>query len=329
MLSFDKQTLDRSQRVRVARQDYAAEITGFVPLKSAFATADELTDELQKREGEQNADTTAETKDKDAWRETLARKADTLSKQAVPWAAAQNNVKLQLKLRVSYADLRYGEADEDMDAAREFVALVRAIPAADRTAYRIDATLADAVDEAVAEFEKAAADQTGAKLNTRLATLSIPELGRRLRGVLEQARLLINGQKNTDARWAELATKFNAANKGQKVPGEKQRAAAARVVKKLSARGAADEIFELDDQNYAPTYEIRVENVGTVDMRLWMGLEPDGKAQGTPPLCPAGMKRTFRRSELGPETARRLMGQFVGGEDGEAKVVVRRVVAEG
>lgn len=57
-----------------------------------------------------------------------------------------------------------------------------------------------------------------------------------------------------------------------------------------------------------------------------MGLEPAGAALGTPLVCPAGMKRTFRRSELGPETAKRLMGQFVGGE-GEAKVVVRRVVA--
>ena len=63
--------------------------------------------------------------------------------------------------------------------------------------------------------------------------------------------------------------------------------------------------------------------MGTADLRLWLGLKPDGAPQGTPVMCPAGMKRTFRRSELGPETARRLMGQFVGGA-GEAKVVVRR-----
>ncbi len=329
MLVLDKQAFDRGQRVGVAVKGYAAETAGFVPLNDALTLVGALTSELNTREGQQNADTTAETKTKDDWRETVARKADTLSKQAVAWAAAKGDVKLKLKLRVSYSDLRFGEADEDMDAARALVALVRAIPAKDRADYRIDSALADGVEEAVTKFEAAADDQTAVKQQAQLATLSIPELGRRLRGALEQAKLLINGQKGTNDRWAELAKLFNAANKNQKLPGVAKLAKAARVVKKLTARGEADETFQLDDQNYAPRYEIRVENVGTVDLRLWMGLEPTGAPQGTPLMCPAGMKRTFRRSELGPETARRLMGQFVGGEGGEAKVVVRRVVGEG
>ena len=41
------------------------------------------------------------------------------------------------------------------------------------------------------------------------------------------------------------------------------------------------------------------------------------------------MKRTFRRSELGPETAKRLMGQFVSALGGEAKLKIRRVVVGG
>ena len=41
------------------------------------------------------------------------------------------------------------------------------------------------------------------------------------------------------------------------------------------------------------------------------------------------MKRTFRRSELGPETAKRLMGQFASAPGGEAKLTIRRVVGEG
>ena len=320
---LDKQTLDRSQRVRVARQEYAAEVSGFGPLKETFAAADGLTDELEKRESEQNADTMAETQGKDAWREVVARKADTLSKQAVPWAMMKGTVTQKIKLRVSYTDLRYGEADADMDAARELVAGVRAIPAADQAMYRIQAGLATEVEAAVRAFEQAEDAQTGVKQNVQLATLAIPELARQLRGLLVQAKLLIGGQKDASARWGELNTKFNAANKALKAPGERRAAKTARVVKRLSARGAAEETLALDDQNYPARYEVRVENVGTADLRLWLGLEPDGAPQGTPVMCPAGMKRTFRRSELGPETARRLMGQLVGSA-GEAKVVVRR-----
>ena len=329
MDNLDKQTLDRSQRIRVARAEYAPEIAAFTPLQAVFTTTDALTDELERREGEQNADTKAETKTKDEWREILARNADTLSKQSVPWAAANGDTKLRLKLRVTYADLRYGEADEDMDAAREFVALVRAIPAADQVTYRIDATLTTAVEEAVRQYEAAEKDQIKSKQNVQLATLSMPELGRQLRAQLGQAKLLIGGQKNRDDHWAELSKLFTAANKGRKLPGESKRAKAARVVKKLTAHGATEAPFQLDDQNYAPTYEIRVENIGTIDLHLWMGLEPTGAAQGPPLTCPAGMKRTFRRSELGPETAKRLMGQFAGAPGGEAKLTIRRVVGEG
>lgn len=326
MIGFDKQTLDRGQRVRVTRQDYAAEADGFAPLKETLNEAEALTQELARREGEQNTDTTPETHGKDAWREVMARQADTLSKQAVAWAVIKSTVTMKLKLTISYTDLRYGEADADVDAARALVALVRAIPAAERTTFRISDALATEVEQAADEFEQAEDAQIDAKQQAQLATLSIPELGRRLRAKLELAKQLINGQKEASDRWAEFAKRFNAANKNQKQPGEARRAKKARVVKQLPARGVADETFQMDDQNYEPLYELRVENTGPTDLRLWMGLEPDGAAHGTVLVCPAGMKRTFRRSELGPETARRLMGQFVGAA-GEAKVTVRRVVA--
>lgn len=327
MDGYDKQTLDRSQRVQVVRQDYAAEVDGFEPLKEVMDDIDAVTTALEARRGEQSTDTTPETRGKDAWREIMARSADTLSKQVVPWAVVKSNLTTKLKLTVTYSDLRYGDSAADVTAAHELVQQVRAIPAAERTRFRISDTLADAVEEAAEELVKAEAAQTKAQQQVQLATLSIPELGLRLRAKLELAKQLINGQKDAGDRWAELSKRFNAANKTQKLPGDAKRSKAARVVKKLTARGAAEAVFQLDDQNYAPLYEIRVENTSAADLRLWMGLEPAGAAHGTPQVCPAGMKRTFRRSELGPETAKRLMGQFVGSE-GEAKVVVRRVVVD-
>ncbi|MBD2716883.1 hypothetical protein KBK19_17700 [Microvirga sp. STR05] len=80
----------------------------------------------------------------------------------------------------------------------------------------------------------------------------------------------------------------------------------------------------LANTNYGPRYTLTVENRAASALRLWMA-QKDG-APTSPALCPAGQVTELTREQLGPETARYLMGQFADAAGGEATVVIRRVV---
>ena len=67
-----------------------------------------------------------------------------------------------------------------------------------------------------------------------------------------------------------------------------------------------------------------MENHAATPLLLWMA-QKDG-AKTTPLPCPTGAVAVLTRANLGPDTARYLMGQFQDATGGSATVVVRRVV---
>ena len=98
-----------------------------------------------------------------------------------------------------------------------------------------------------------------------------------------------------------------------------------RIVRTLPVTTAADQPLRLANTNYGPAYTLTVENHSAHSLLLWMA-QQDG-AKTTPLACPAGQVTVLRREQLGPATARYLMGQFACAAGGSATVVVRRVVA--
>ena len=67
-----------------------------------------------------------------------------------------------------------------------------------------------------------------------------------------------------------------------------------------------------------------MENHAATPLLLWMA-QKDG-TKTTPLPCPTGAVAVLARANLGPGTARYLMGQFQDATGGSATVVVRRVV---
>lgn len=316
-------TLNSAEQVGIDLVPFQDLIDEFEPLKEAHELRGEYAAEIRKKAGLQAADTAPSATGKEAARELMARSADTLSRRAVPYALVKGDLKLKQTLSLSYADVRYGEADEDVLAVRALVAAVRALPAEVRTKYRLTKALIDAPEDAAKAFEEADADKIAAHGSTRLATLELPALLAGLRGQLLIMQQLTASMAPEGKQWQSLATAFADANKRRKVLPKQQRdTSKPRIIQRFEVRLADGQPARLLRKAYGAAYTFTVENRSGRDLRLWVA-QADGAAT-TPQTCPAGQVTVLTRADMGPETATYLMGQFVGG-GGEAGVVVRKV----
>lgn len=323
------ETLERGQRVTLALTPFAAEITDFAPLKTAAAQVVALVTALEEKQAGQGADTKDDTLGKDATREQMARMADRLSNRAVAYALFKRDAQLKKQLTLTYADVRYGEETDDLNAVRALVAAVRGLPAPVRQEYRLTETLIQETADAATAFVAAGKNQTVAKADTRLATLSLPELVQELRRQLEMMRRLTKGARPDGARWEALHQAFADANKVRQVPADRHLTTTPKVVKKLHLHRTDAQPVALDKQNYGPAYELTIRNESATDLLLWMGFERQPLPAPAPSgafRCPAGQVSTVTRAQLGPETARYLTARFGAETGGEVRVVVRRVV---
>ena len=126
-------------------------------------------------------------------------------------------------------------------------------------------------------------------------------------------------------RWAALYEAFAEANKRRGVAAKtRQAAGGSRIVRTLPVTSAAGMALRLANTNYGPAYTLTVENHAATPLLLWMAQKDGSKT--TPLPCPAGAVTVLTRANLGPDTARYLMGQFQDAAGGSATVVVRRVV---
>ena len=315
----DIATLNSAEQVGIDLVPFQDLIDEFEPLQEAHALRGEYAAEIRKKAGLQGADTAPSTTGKDAARERMARAADTLSRRAVPYALVKGDLELKQTLSLSYTDVRFGEADEDVLAVRALVKTVRALPEAVRTKYRLTKELIDAPEDEAKAFENADVDKLAAQGSTRLATLELPALLAGLRGQLLIMQQLTAGMAPEGKRWQSLALAFADANKRRKVLPKQQRdTSKPRVIKRFIVRLADGQPALLLRKKYGPAYTLTVENRSGRELRLWMA-QADG-APTTPQTCPAGQVTVLTRADMGPETATYLMGQFVGG-GGEAGVV--------
>ena len=307
---------------------YQAELTDFAPLRTADASRAELVTAIEAEQAAQDTLTTPSTTDKEAAREKMALAAATLSARAVGYALATGQLGLKQAFTLSYADVRYGEATEDVNHVRDLVKAVQALPAKVRTDYRLTEAIVQAPADAADEFDAAGDAQTDAKAAPRLATLALPELLRRLSAALRLMDTLIKGQRtDTDPkfRWAALYDAFAEANKRRGVAAKtRQAAGGSRIVRTLPVTSASGMTLRLANTNYGPAYTLTVENHAATPLLLWMA-QKDG-AKTTPLPCAAGAVTVLTRANIGPDTARYLMGQFQDATGGSATVVVRRVV---
>ena len=325
----DTSLLNSGQRVGLAVANFPKELADFPPLQTADTDRAELVAAIEAQQTTQDNTTTASTSAKDAAREVMARATETLSAKAVAYALATKQLGLKQAFTLSYTDVRYGEAAEDVNHVRDLVARVRALPAQVRQDYRLTDAVIQAPADAAKLFEAADDTQTTAKAAPRLATVALPELLRRLSAALLLLKALTKGQRtdpDPNFRWKALYDAFQQANKRQGVAASSHRATpTARVVRTLPVTVADGHAVRLNNTNYGPAYTLTVENRAATPLLLWMA-QKDG-ARTTPHACPAGAKTTVRRADIGPATARYLMAQFQGAAGGEATVVVRRVVA--
>ena len=328
MTAPETSILDSGQRVGVAVADFAAELEDFPPLAAANAERAALVTAIEEKETKQDANTAGSTVAKEQAREKMALATDVLSARAVGYALAVKNLGLKKTFTLSYADVRHGEATEDVNHVRDLVAAVALLPLQVRKDYRLTEAVIQAPALAADEFVEADATQTGAKAAPHLATLDLPELLRRLSAALRLMKSLIYGQRtdaDPDFRWAELNTAFGAANKRRKIAAKRHvKATGPRIVRTLPFTVPTGQALELANTNYGPAYTLTVENRSNHALRLWMAQRD--RAATTPQTCPAGQVTTLTRTALGPATARYLMAQFEGTEGGQATVVVRRVV---
>ena len=320
--------LNSGQHVGLAMADYRAEIDDFAPLKAADAIRAALVAAIESKTSTQDTRTDHTTTDKDTAREQMAVATATLSARAVGYALSIGDMGLKQALTLTYTDVRFGEATEDVNHVRDLVQKVQDLPKKVREEFRLTEAIVRAPADAAKRFEDAGDTQTTIKAAPRLATLALPELLRRLSAALLLMQTLIAGQvTDPDPRWAELNAAFKDANQRREVP----KAARAqvpggkpRIVRTLQARVPDGRAVRLHNTNYAPAYTLTVENRAATALHLWMA-QKDGAAT-TPQVCPAGQTTVLSRRDLGPETARYLTGQFAGAAGGEATVVVRRVV---
>lgn len=321
----DTATLNSAEQVGIDLVPFAELIAGFEPLQEAHTLRGDFAAAIRAKAGLQGADTAPNTTGKDSARELMARSADTLSQRAVPYALVKGDLKLKQMLALSYADVRYVEADEDVLHVRALVKAVRELPEAVRTKYRLTKELIDAPETAAQAFVDADDDKIAAQGSTRLATLELPALFTGLRGQLDIMKRLTAGMaSDADKRWKSLATAFADANKRRKVlPSQRRDTSKPRVIKRFIASLPDGQPARLLRKTYGPAYTLTVENRSAHALRLWMA-QQDG-AETTPQTCPAGQTTTLTRADMGPETATYLMAQFAGDGGGEAKVVVRKV----
>jgi hypothetical protein len=324
MDATDIATLNSAEQVGIDLVPFQDLITEFEPLKEAHELRADYATAIRNKAGLQGAVTTPITAGKDSFRELMARSTDTLSQRAVPYALVLGNLELKQKLTLSYNDVRYGEADEDVLHVRALVTAVRALPELVRTKYRLTKELINAPEDAAKAFEGADVDKTAAHGSTRLATLELPALLTGLRGQLAIMKRLTAGMATEGKQWKSLATAFADANKRRKVLPKQQRdTSKPRIIKRFIVRLPDGQPAQLLRKKYGPAYTLTVENRSGQELRLWMAQE-DG-APTTPQTCPAGQVTVLTRAAMGPETAEYLMAQFVGDGGGEAGVVVRKV----
>jgi hypothetical protein len=217
----DISILDSGQRVGLAVKDYPKELADFAPLQAAEATRAELVAAIEAQQATQDTRTTPATTDKEAAREQMAQATATLSARAVGYALATGQLGLKQQFTLSYADVRYGEATEDVNHVRDLVKAVAALPADVRKDYRLTNAVIQAPAAAADAFEAAADDQTDAKAAPRLATLALPELLRRLSAALRLMETLLKGQRtDTDPafQWPAFYAAFKDANKRRGLP---------------------------------------------------------------------------------------------------------------
>lgn len=329
MTAHETSILTSGHDVGLAVANFPKELADFPPLQAADTDRAELVTAIEAKQSTQDTTTIASTSAKDEAREKMARATEILSAKAVGYALATKQLALKQAFTLSYTDVRYGEATEDVNHVRDLVKAVAALPAQVRKDYRLTDAIIQAPADAADLFEAADDAQTGAKAAPHLATLALPELLRRLSAALLLMKALTKGQstdKDPKFRWEALYEAFKEANKRQGVASGSQRAAPkARIVRTLpfSAAGTGQP-QRLANTNYGPAYTLTVENRAATPLRLWMA-QKDG-APTTPHACPAGQTTVLTRRDLGPETARYLTGQFDGAGGGSATVVVRRVV---
>lgn len=325
----DTSLLNSGQRVGLAVANFAKELVDFPPLLAADTDRAELVAAIAARQAAQDTTTTPSTSAKDEAREVMARATETLSARAVGYALATKQLGLKQAFTLSYTDVRFGEATEDVNHVRDLVKAVQALPAKVRQDYRLTDAVVQAPADAADRFEAAGDAQTEAKAAPRLATLALPELLRQLSAALRLMETLLKGQ-STDAdpkfQWKALYEAFRQANKRQGVAASGRRAVpTARIVRTLPVTAAGTgQPQRLANTNYGPAYTLTVENRSAAPLLLWMA-QKDGAAT-TPHTCPAGATTTVKRADIGPATARYLTAQFQGAAGGEATVVVRRVV---
>ena len=330
MDSQDTSLLNSGQRVGLAVANFPKELADFPPLQAADTDRAELVAAIEARQATQDNTTTGSTSAKDEARELMARATEILSAKAVSYALATKQLGLKQAFALSYTDVRFGEATEDVNHVRALVAAVQALPAKVRKDYRLTDAVIQAPADAADLFDAADEAQTDAKAAPRLATLALPELLRQLSAALLLMEKLLKGQRtDTDPKfdWPGLYEAFKQANKRQGVAASSRRAApTARIVRTLPFQAAGTgQPQRLANTNYGPAYTLTVENRSAVPLLLWMA-QKDGAAT-TPHTGPAGAMTTVTRADIGPATARYLMAHFQGGAaTGEATVVVRRVV---
>ena len=330
MTSQETAILNSGQDVGLAVADYPKELADFPPLLAANTDRAELVTTIEARQAAQDTTTTASTSAKDEAREVMARATETLSARAVGYALATKQLGLKQAFTLTYTDVRFGEATEDVNHVRELVAKVQALPVQVRKDYRLTDAIIQAPADAADRFEQADDTQTSTKAAPRLATLALPDLLRQLSAALLLMETLLKGQstdKDPKFQWEPLYKAFKEANKRRGVAASSRRAAPkARIVRTLPFTAAGTgQPQRLANTNYGPAYTLTVENRSAVPLLLWMA-QKDGAAT-TPHTCPAGAMTTVTRADIGPATARYLMAQFQGGgAGGAATVVVRRVV---
>jgi len=322
---------DSGQRVGLAVAPFTKELADFGPLQAAETDRAELVAAILAKQTNQGQTSGAATSAKDQARETMAVATATLSARAVGYALATGDTGLKRQFTLSYADVRYGEATEDVNHVRALVAAVQALPAQVRKDFRLTDAVIKAPADAAKLFEEAEAKQTTAQAAPRLATVALPDLLRRLGAALRLMQTLIAGQRtdtDPDFNWADLDAAFAVANKRRKVASQFHTGTPAkpRIIRTIPVTVADGRAVRLANTNYGPAYTLTVENHAATPLLLWMA-QKDG-VKTTPLPCPAGAVTVLTRANLGPETARYLTAQFAGKAGGQATVVVRRVVAE-
>lgn len=327
MKTSEMAVLERGRRVGLVLVGFTTKMEEFEPLREANEAREALVAALTAKAGEQGQDTSDTALSKEQARELMARHADTLSNRAVAYALSIGDLGLKRALSLSYADVRYGDAAEDVLQVRALVAKAQELPTEARTRFRLTPAIIKAPADAADAFEQADETKTQAETGTRLASLALPQLLTRLRKQLELMQRLIAGMRTEpDPRWEELYVAFTDANKTRTAAGPKGltggSAPKPALLRTLHLHRQDAQAVRLARTNYPLDATVTVENRSGADLLLWMA-QADGAAT-TPQTFPAGKVTTVTRKALGPDTARYLTGRFAASTGGEAKIVVRR-----